>query len=255
MEVIAVPSQGKPAGGQLRKIVAEPERKLEKAEQRCAAMIEVGRSLTAIADIDKLLQLMAERITELMEADRSTIFLLDREKNELWSKVAQGEGLAEIRFPADRGVAGWVAHNGRTLNLRDAYADERFNPEIDRETGYRTSSLLSVPLRGKSGQVLGVVQCLNKKQGHFSPDDERLLEAICSQVSMAIENAQLVLGLMARNIELVEVQEDLARRVRELDVLFAIEKSIASALHIDQMLERLLQQAVELLGCDAASIV
>lgn len=245
----------KASGGKLRQEIAKLGAQLEIAERRCAAMQEVARSLTAVADIDELLRLVAERVTTLMDADRSTIFLLDKERRQLWSKVAQGEGMQEIRLPVEQGLAGWVAREGRTLNLRDAYADERFHPEIDRHSGYRTRSVLSVPLRGKSGEVLGVVQTLNKRQGYFSVEDESLLEAICSQVAVAIENTQLVLGLLARNIELVEAQEQLARRVRELDTLVNLEHVAAAAVHIDEMLERLLRQTVELLGCEAGSIV
>jgi len=250
-----VSERSKASGGKLRQEIARLGAQLEISERRCTAMIEVARNLTAVADIDELLRLVAERVTSLMEADRSTIFLLDKERRELWSKVAQGEGMQEIRLPVERGLAGWVARHGRTLNLRDAYADERFNPEIDRHSGYRTRSVLSAPLRGKSGEVLGVVQTLNKRQGYFSVEDERLLEAICSQVAVAIENTQLVLGLLARNIELVEAQEQLARRVRELDALANLERIAAAAVHIDEMLERLLRQTVELLGCQAGSIV
>jgi len=228
---------------------------LKRSEGRCAAMMEVGRSLTAVGDFDQLLHLVAENVTTLMEADRSSIFLLDKERGELWSKVAQGEGMQELRLPLDQGVAGWVARHGRTLNLKDAYADERFNPDIDKQSGYRTRSLLSVPLCSKSGEVLGVVQTLNKHDGYFSAADEKLLEAICSQVAVAIENTRLVLGLMSRNIELVKAKEQLTRHIQELDALFTLEREIAISLDIDEMLGRLLRQTVELLDCEAGSII
>jgi signal transduction histidine kinase len=228
---------------------------LQREESRVAAMMELGRSLTAVADLDALLRLVAEQVTQLMEADRSTIFLVDREHDEIWSKVIQGDGMTEIRMPTGQGISGWVAQTGRSINLKDAYRDARFNAEVDKATGYRTQSLLCVPLRGKQGNILGVIQSLNKKGGHFTVEDERLLAAISSQVSVAIENAQLLLGILSKNIELLEAQEKLARKVQELDALFSMEKEISSALHIDEMLHSLLRKAVDLVGCEAGSIV
>lgn len=228
---------------------------LLRVESRVTAMIEVGRSLTAVHDLDQLLELVVDRVSEIMEADRSTIFLADLERSEIWSKVAQGEELREIRMPIGQGLAGWVAKTGRTINLIDAYQDERFNPEVDRLTGYRTRSMMVAPLRGKQGDVLGVIQTLNKRGGHFTPEDEQLLEALCSQIAIAIENARLVLSVLSKNIELVEAQEALARKVEELEVLFRLEKEISCAFRIEDVLTRLLRQAVEMVGCDAGSFL
>ena len=228
---------------------------LKKQESRTRAIMEVGRSLTAISDIDELLLLIVDRVTVMMDADRSTIFLVDEDRGEIWSKVAQGEEITEIRMPMGKGIAGWVIQNGKNINIKDVYQDERFNPDIDKSTGYHTESLLCVPLRGKQGNTLGVIQTLNKKGGHFSVEDERLLEAICSQVSIAIENAQLVLSVLNKNIELVEAQEALARKVEELDVLYALEQEISSAIGQEEILYRLLRRAVDLVGCEAGSIL
>ncbi|HSA24454.1 MAG TPA: GAF domain-containing protein, partial [Myxococcota bacterium] len=94
---------------------------LARSEGRVAAMVDVGRSLTAVQDLDELLRRVAERVTALMEADRSTIFLADRERGQIWSKVLQGEAMQEIRMPLGQGVAGWVIAHGQRLNLKDAY--------------------------------------------------------------------------------------------------------------------------------------
>jgi signal transduction histidine kinase len=228
---------------------------LLRVESRVTAMIEVGRSLTAVHDLDELLDLVVERVSEIMEADRTTIFLMDKDRNEVWSKVAQGEELREIRLPLGHGIAGWVAKNARTINLKDAYQDDRFNPDVDRLTGYTTRSMLVAPLRGKQADVLGVIQTLNKHGGHFTVEDEQLLEALCSQISIAIENAQLVLSVLAKNIELVEAQEALARKVEELDVLFRLEKEVSCAIRTEEILTRLLRQAVEMLDCEAGSFL
>lgn len=242
-------------GGEAKPSLEQLQAELKRQESRTRAIMEVGRSLTAVSNIDELLRLIVDRVTEMMEADRSTIFLVDEDRGEIWSKVAQGENITEIRMPMGKGIAGWVIQNGKNINIKDVYRDERFNPDIDKSTGYHTESLLCVPLRGKQGNILGVIQTLNKKGGHFSVEDERLLEVIGSQVSIAIENAQLVLSVLAKNIELVEAQEALARKVEELDVLYKLEKEMSSAIGQEQILYRVLRRAVDLVGCEAGSIV
>ncbi|MBW1872005.1 MAG: GAF domain-containing protein [Deltaproteobacteria bacterium] len=234
--------------------LADLRASLLREESRVEAMMDLGRSLTAVADLDALLSLVVDKVTSLMEADRSTIFLLDREHDEIWSKVAQGEAVREIRLKLGQGISGWVAECGKAVNIKDAYQDARFNPEVDKVSGYRTKSLLCVPLRGKRGNILGVVQSLNKRGGYFTTEDERLLKAISSQVSVAIENAQLVLSILAKNIELLEAQEQLARKVEELDALYSLEQAISSGMHIEEMLQQILRRAVELVGCEAGSI-
>src|ERR671928_894496 len=100
-----------------------------------------------------------------MQADRSTIFLIDEKRGECWSRVAQGAEINEIRFPVGVGIAGHVAATGETLNIPDAYDDPRFNQEVDRRTGYRTRSILCMPVINKTGRCIGVTQVLNKFDG------------------------------------------------------------------------------------------
>lgn len=159
--------------------------------ERTTDLLEVGRAISAEIELDSLLHLIMEKSSHLLHADRSTVFLIDRERKELWSKAAQGLQDQEIRFPMHLGIAGSAATTGETINIPDAYQDVRFNPEVDRKTGYRTKSLLTMPMKSKLGEIIGVFQCLNKKEGAFSKDDERLLEALASQTSIAIENAEL----------------------------------------------------------------
>lgn len=227
----------------------------ERLGQRVAAMIEVGHALTAVRDIDELLKLVAERVTEVMGAERSSIFLIDALSSQIWSKVVQGEEVFEIRMGLGQGLSGWVAQTGKTINLKDAYQDSRFNPKVDKITGFRTGSVLVSALPGKQGKILGVIQTLNKRSGAFSVDDERLLEAVCSQVGIALEHAALVHSLLAKNIELTEAQQALARKVEELDVLFRLESEIASAIRTEDILTRLLRRVVDMLGCEAGSIL
>jgi CheY-like chemotaxis protein len=145
-----------------------------------------GRETT----FDDLLDFLAREAVGEMAADRSTIFLLDAERNELWSRVALGLEEQEIRIPADRGIAGHVATTGELLNVSDPYADPRFNPNVDRQTGYRTRSILCGPLRARDGRIVGVIQVLNKRgDGPFLSGDIRRFERVMSRCATAIENA------------------------------------------------------------------
>jgi CheY-like chemotaxis protein len=139
---------------------------------------------------DDLLDFLAREAVGEMAADRSSIFLLDEARNELWSRVALGMNEQVIRFPADRGIAGHVATTGELLNVPDPYADSRFNPNVDRETGYRTRSILCGPLRARDGRIVGVIQVLNKRgDGPFLAGDVRRFERVMSRCALAIENA------------------------------------------------------------------
>jgi signal transduction histidine kinase len=146
-----------------------------------------------------------EETTRAMDADRSTLFLLDRDRGELWSKVALGLRHQEIRFKSHLGIAGHVATTGLPLNIPEAYDDPRFNQEVDRRTGYRTRTILCMPVRNKTGVVVGVFQVLNKRTGVFAPEDEEMLEALTSQAAIALENAKLYEDLRTAYAELKQL--------------------------------------------------
>ncbi|TME27132.1 MAG: GAF domain-containing protein [Chloroflexi bacterium] len=160
---------------------------------RLDVILDVTRRLMSITDLDALLRDMAEATTRLLDADRATIFIVDRDRNEIWSRVALGTGSGEIRQPVGVGIAGSVAASGETINIPDAYADPRFNPEPDKKSGYHTQSLLTFPMTGQNGRVIGVFQVVNKKgSDHFSSDDEDTLASLGASAAVAVENAQLV---------------------------------------------------------------
>ena len=155
------------------------------------ALLKVGRTMAVETNLDTLLTIIAKEINIALDADRCTVFLLDNEKNELWSKVALGMDTKEIRFDANLGIAGSVVQTGETINIKDAYNDERFNKEIDIQTGYETKSILCMPIRNMSHEIIGAFQVLNKKGGYFTEKDEDLLIAIGSSAGIALENANL----------------------------------------------------------------
>ena len=116
---------------------------LREENKRLQVLLHLAENLQAHLELDKLLLTTMEEVAKSLHADRCTVFLLDENKNELWSIVAMGiEKGKEIRFPADKGIAGHVATTGEVLNIPDAYKDSRFNPEIDKETGYRWTSFV-----------------------------------------------------------------------------------------------------------------
>ncbi len=169
------------------------------------ALLKVGRTMAVETNLDTLLEIIAKEINLALNADRCTVFLLDNEKNELWSKVALGIDKKEIRFNAKLGIAGYVVQTGETINIQDAYNDKRFNKEIDIQTGYATKSILCMPIRNMSHEIIGAFQVLNKKGGYFTEKDEDLLIAIGSSAGIALENATL----FNKQREFIEEQKQL----------------------------------------------
>jgi HD-GYP domain-containing protein (c-di-GMP phosphodiesterase class II) len=162
---------------------------LERRLRKLQSILEVSQALTAERQVVKLLGLINDAAARVAEADRCSIFVVDREKGELWTPVAHGT--AEIRIPLGAGIAGAVAASGAVVSIPDAYADSRFNPQVDAATGYRTRNILCVPMTNTRGEVVGVIQALNRSQGPFVAEDQELLSALAGPAASAIENAVL----------------------------------------------------------------
>lgn len=170
-----------------------PDPRTERQIRNLKALLDLTKAMAAEIRLDALLPIIMQKTTEILDADRSTLFLYDVESDELWSRVAQGLDSREIRIPASKGLAGYVARTRETVNIREAYADPRFNPNVDRETAYQTESLLCMPVVNNRGELTGVLQVLNKREhGEFSMDDEELLDALVAHVCVALERALLV---------------------------------------------------------------
>lgn len=219
---------------------------------RLSILLKVGLRLTAERDIDRLLMMIIEETTSVMDAERSSLFLIDEEKNEMWAKIAQGAGVVEIRFPIGVGIAGTVGKTGETMNIPDAYNDPRFNPEFDKKTGFRTRSILCVPMKNMQGRIIGAIQVLNKRTGIFLPEDEVLLSALSSQAAVAIENADLYRRLNVLNLsleqkvaertaELTAANEELRRLNRELEEI-SITDALTRVYNRRYFMERLRQE-------------
>ena len=159
-------------------------------------ILEVTRRLAAPFELHAVLEQIIEAGRAILGADRGTVFLYDRATHELVSAVATGVGT--LRFPADRGIVGEVVRTRAVINVPDCYADPRFNPEADRQTGYRTRCLLSIPLVGHDDALVGVLQLLNKKEGAFDERDERTAEALAAQCAVALQRVQLTEQLVEK---------------------------------------------------------
>ncbi len=232
------------------------QRQLDRERRKLKLVQDIALAIGSTLDLDELLTLIAENVTELIEAERSTIYVIDAKKNELWSRVAMGDEPVEFRLPIGSGVAGWVAEHGEVLNVRDAYSDDRFDREWDRVTGYRTRSILCAPMATKSGQVIGVLQVLNKNDGReFTSDDEIFIQAIAGQAAMSLQNATLVRSLRTNNEELQQTKEELEKRNRELDLLLELEQLSSSARDLEDLLARVIQRSRDRCNADAGSTV
>ena len=182
---------------------------LERHVRELSALYEIGQALASIHDLDQLLQLAMERAVELLDVESASIILLDQERQELYFKVADDtrvdheQRLREVRFPATRGIAGWVIQEGQSTIVPDVDSDPRHYREVDAHTGTKTRSIICAPLRTKE-QIIGVLEAINKRQGVFTTEDVRLLEAFANQLALALENARLIQELQAARERLSE---------------------------------------------------
>jgi K+-sensing histidine kinase KdpD len=179
------------------KRLEEQRRAQEIRFNKLQRLIEASKIINSTLNLDELLELILNAATQSIQADRGTLYLVDDIKKELWSKVHQGTDMVEIRLPIGKGLAGYVAETGETILIPDTYADPRFNPEIDKRTGYRTRNMLCMPMKNKDRKIIGVFQLLNKNQGSFDNDDVSFIDALSAHASVAIENAHMAQEMVA----------------------------------------------------------
>lgn len=164
---------------------------MQEARLKELEFLDVVVDITSEIDLTKVLNKVMSEVTRMLNAERSTLFLNDEKTNELWSEISESISSTRIRFPNHMGIAGTVFTTGETVNIPYAYADMRFNPAFDKETGFFTRSILCTPVVNKNGKVIGVTQVLNKRGSTFTDEDSTRLRAFTAQVSIALENAKL----------------------------------------------------------------
>ncbi len=184
----------------------------QRALTRLSMLVEASKALGSTLDLSELLARALDVAKSQVEAERGTLFVVDETKGEIWSLIAHGLERQEIRLPLGKGIAGHVAKTGEIVNIPDAYGDPRFNPEVDKRTGYRTRNILCLPIRNKAGKIIATLQLLNKAQGSFTSEDADFLLALSGHMAVALENAQLHQALLEK--ERMEKELALARGIQ-----------------------------------------
>jgi adenylate cyclase len=190
---------------------------IEHNRQQELQFLNVVGEISSELKLRPLLSRLIATITQMLDAERSTLFINDEKRNELYTEVGEGLGTTQIRLPNDRGIAGAVFQSRETINIPHAYADLRFNPSFDRTTGFFTRSILCVPVINKQGKAIGVTQVLNKRGGTFTPADEARLKAFTSQISIGLENAKLFDDVQNMTNYNVSILESMTNGVITLD--------------------------------------
>jgi signal transduction histidine kinase/putative methionine-R-sulfoxide reductase with GAF domain len=235
---------------QLLARIAELEAALAREERISAALRDVGVALGTTLDLDQLLELILEKITDLLDADRATLYLLDEAKGELVSRIAVGDAIRSVRMRVGEGIAGMVARTGKTIRVRDAYRDKRFIRKSDELPGYRTQSILAAPMKNHLGRIIGVVHVLNKKsRREFTANDEALLNAFATEAAVSVDNSRLFLSVVQKNMQLLETKEKLEQSVRHLKLLFDLESTMGRATSQEHLIRGVLFESAA--GCEA----
>ena len=185
---------GKPLGNVLvelgyitSNLIMEALNVVQKREEQLAQLLNVSSEMIKEMELTSLLKYTMDEAAKIIDADRCTLYLVDKKTNELRSFIAQRAEVEEIRMPLGKGIAGFVAKTGELVNLEDAYKSHLFDPHTDKETGYRTHTVLCIPLKDRNSKIIGVLQALNKKgDGTFTFNDEWLFKSYGVCASNAI---------------------------------------------------------------------
>ena len=202
-----------------------------------SALLKATTTLGKSLDLETTLRAVMDQARNLMQADRSTLFLLTKETNELRTLVATVDQtrMVEIRIPANRGIAGYVASTGQTLNIPDAYLDPRFDPSTDKKTGYQTKNILCMPVYNAKSELIGVTQLINKSQGSFTASDEKFLLAFNAQAGIALQNSQLFENVLVEK----QYQKDILQSLSDVVISTDMQGRIVT----------INEAALEMLGC------
>jgi len=229
--------QKRPAPGTPpRESIATLRTRLRRAEM----LVRLSQRAAAIEDLDDLLATLVELTANETNAERGTLFLNDPASNELYSRIAQGTFNREIRLLNNSGIAGVVFQTGEGLIVHNPYRDKRFNDEIDRKTGFITKSILCAPIKTARGEIIGVVQTLNKREGRFDAEDLDLLTAMATQASVALQSSQFI---------------EKMRKTRKQEMEFLdLVADITSSLDLSVLLRRVMSEATRMLQADRSTL-
>ena len=208
--------------------------------ERLQALLSVAEIISGVLDIDMLIPTIMERSCVLLNTERCSLFLIDQAKQELVSRF-QGGLRKSIRLPLNRGIVGYTATTGHIVNIPDAYEDERFDKNVDLITGYRTKTILTVPIYNNRGEIAGVTEMINKRDdGEFDEDDVKMMMAFNVFCGISLDNARLY-----------EASLDLTRQLRSfVEMSTALNKTMK----INDVLEEILTNARSVVGASRATV-
>jgi len=216
--------------------VAYQKRHLREAE----LLLDISRKISAIDSLDTVLEVLIAIITTELGAERGSLFLNDPDTKELYSRVAQGTSQREIRILNNSGIAGYVFTTGEGLIVHDAYTDPRFNRSVDEQTGFTTQNILCVPIRTSKGDIIGVAQALNKKNGKFNRNELHLFEAMVRHGSLALQSAQFI-----ERLEHV--------RKQELEFINIVSE-MTSDIKLSSLLQKVMSEATRMLNAERSTL-
>ena len=208
--------------------------------QQTEMLLNVSRKLAAIESLDEILETLVKMTAFELQAERGSLFLNDAQTGELHSAVAQGNFRRRIRFLNTSGIAGNVFQTGKSVIVHDAYKDERFNREIDQQTGYTTKNMICTPVKTVKGEIIGVAQVLNKKKGRFTDDDLQLLDAMTMQASVALQGAQFI----------EKMQRSRAQEMEFLDIV----ADVTSEIDLGSLLSKVMNEATKMLMAERSTL-
>ena len=234
--------------------IGQLEEAVEQQELRLHGMIQISEVLRRSQEPKSAMLDIVVRISDLLNADRSTVYQVDHARGMLVGLAVQGETQVEVGLPFGQGLAGLAAAHRRSINLKDAYTHDAFDPRFDKLTGYETRSVLCVPMLDSKDEVIGVVQVLNKQSGYFTLEDQHLLSALATQAAITLEALQLQLQLRRSNVQLKQLTEQVQSRLEEQRLLFQLDQEIAYADELPRIADQILCRCAQVIGGEAAGL-
>ena len=229
-------AQAPTAGPVAPGVAGEERRRLQQAEM----LLALSRKVAAIDSLDEIIGIVLEMTSWELGAERATLFLNDPQTGELYSRYAQGTFRREIRFLNTQGIAGNVFQTGESVIVDDPYSNPHFNRQVDLQTGFTTRNIIAVPVKTVKGEIIGVAQCLNKKEGSFGDEDLRVLEAMTSQATVALQSSQFI-EKMKKN------------REKEMEFLDIV-ADVTSDIDLGSLLKKVMSEATRMLQAERSTL-
>ena len=223
-----------------RKGTEKPAISLEKELEKALTLLKVSREVAGLATLEEVLEKLIAITVRETGADRGSLFLNDEKTGELFTRVAHGVHKREIRLLNSAGIAGHVFTTGEGIIALNAYADERFDSIADVKTGYKTESVLCAPIKTVNGEIIGVVQALNKVNGEFNSEDLETLEALATQAAIALQSRRTI-------------EKMTASRKTEMEFLDIV-SSVTSEIDLSVLLGKVMGEATRMLDSDRSTL-